>query len=42
MDGYEKFKQIMAEIERKKQLEELKQNINSDNIFDLFFNINKK
>lgn len=39
MNGYEEFQQIMSEINRKKQLEELKKGGNPiETIFNTFFN----
>ena len=39
MDGYSEFQRIMAEINRKKELEKLRQEGKSDNIFSQFGNI---
>ena len=39
MDGYAEFQQIMAEINRKKELEKLRQEGKSDDIFSQFGNI---
>ena len=39
MNGYEEFQQIMAEINRKKELERLRKEGKSDDIFSQFGNI---
>lgn len=39
MDGYAEFQQIMAEINRKKELERLRQEGKSSDAFNLFGNI---
>lgn len=39
MDGYSEFQRIMAEINRKKELEKLRQEGKSSDTFNLFDNI---
>jgi hypothetical protein len=39
MNGYEEFQRIMAEINRKKELERLRKEGKSDDIFSQFGNI---
>ena len=39
MDGYAEFQRIMAEINRKKELEKLRQEGKSSDTFNLFDNI---
>jgi len=39
MDGYSEFQRIMAEINRKKELEKLRQEGKSSDAFNIFSNI---